>query len=144
MDFDLSKVSVNTPSLFNLSKRSSSDDGKSDAIENRFDSTIVGSVYRDNAEKLHSDLIGIEEGDEIDDKHVQHNPTDTFPSYAIQQPQNTNINTYKDSTTSNTAQDNVGLSAGIFTNTKDNSFFEGNIPLQFQISNSNKFNEKQV
>ena len=82
MDFDLSKVSVNTPSLFNLSKRSSSDNGKSNAIESRFDSTIVGSVYHDNAEKLHSDLIGIEEGDEIDDKHVQHNPTDTFPSYA--------------------------------------------------------------
>ena len=144
MDFDLGKVSVDTPSLFNLSKRSSSDDGKSNAIESRFDSTIVGSVYHDNAEKLHSDLIGIEEGDEIDEKHVQHNPTDTFPSYAREQQPNTHIDSYKDCTSSNAAHDNVGLSGGIYTTTKDNSYFEGNIPLQFQISKSNKFNEKKV
>ena len=60
MDFDLSQVSDNAPTLFNSSSRNSSDGNR--ISDNRFDSTnIVGSVYHDNAEKLHSDLIGIEE-----------------------------------------------------------------------------------
>ena len=91
-------------------------------------------------------MIGIEETDEMDDKHIQRNPNETFPSYAKQQQQqHMHINTYKDSTSSNTENDNICLSEGIYASTtKENSFFEGTNTLHSHISRPNKFNEKQV
>ena len=61
MDFDLNQVSLVTPSSLNITNSS---ENVSNSMNNRFHSTIVGSVFQDDAEKLHSDLIGIEEGNE--------------------------------------------------------------------------------
>ena len=145
MDFDLGQVSVNAPSLFNLSKRSSTGEG-SNPIESRFESAIVGSVYHDNAEKLHSDLIGIEEtpaDDEIDDKHISFNSNKAFSSYTTQS-QQVHINAFKDSTKSYISLDNIGVCEGMYAPTKKTIFFEGFDTLQPQQSKSNKFNGKQV
>ena len=159
MDFDLNQVSVNAPNLFNLSNQNSSDeDRKNNSITTRFDQTIVGSVFHDNAEKLHSDLIGIDEErtqDEGNDKHILYNPNEMFQSYAKHQQQTQQqhiIPTYKDlTTTSNTAAhtNNIGLPAAMYatTTTKENSFFETNNEddtVLSHISKSNQFNEKQV
>ena len=62
MDFDLNQVSLVTPSSLNITNSSS--ENVSNSMNNRFHSTIVGSVFQDDAEKLHSDLIGIEECNE--------------------------------------------------------------------------------
>lgn len=147
MDFDLNQVSVNAPSLFDLSKQSSSGD-------DRKANSIVGSIFEDNAEKLHSDLIGIEEEittDERNDKHILFNPTEPFASpYAKQQQtQQHIIPTYKDFTTSSniaTHTKNIGLPAAMYATTKDNNFFDENNDnmVLSSISNSNQFNEKQV
>ena len=159
MDFDLNQVSVNAPSLFNLpSQNSSDDDRKNNSITTRFDQTIVGSVFHDNAEKLHSDLIGIEEertADEGNDKHILYNPNEMFPSYAKHQQktqQQAIIPTYKDLTTSSNAAaytNNIGLPAAMYatTTTKENSFFETNNEDDMVLSHtsqSNPFHEKQV
>ena len=147
MDFDLNQVSVNAPSLFDLSKQNSSGD-------DRKTNSIVGSVFEDNAEKLHSDLIGIEEEittDERNDKHILFNPTEPFASsYAKQQQtQQHIIPTYKDLTTSSniaTHTKNIGLPAAMYATTKDNNFFDENNDnmVLSNISKSNQLNEKQV
>ena len=156
MDFDLNQVSVNAPSLFNLPKQhSSGDDGKSNSLSTRLDHTIVGSVFHDNAEKLHSDLIGIDEEiamSEGNDKNILYNPSDTLPPlYAKQQVQQHIIPTYKDLKTSSniaTHTNNIGLPAAMQgeTTTKENNFFEENNEdmMLSHISKSNQFNEKQV
>ena len=147
MDFDLNQVSVNAPSLFDLSKQNSSGD-------DRKTNSIVGSIFEDNAEKLHSDLIGIEEEittDERNDKHILFNPTEPFASsYAKQQQtQQHIIPTYKDLTTSSNLvphTKNIGLPEAMYATTKDNNFFDENNDnmVLCNISKSNQLNEKQV
>ena len=143
MDFDLSQVSDNAPTLFNSSSRNSSDGNR--ISDNRFDSTnIVGSVYHDNAEKLHSDLIGIEEEaitDEMDDKNGQHTSDEiTFSSYVKQH--KSLISTTKDPTSLHNNYDIIGLSKDFIA--KENIFFDENDMAQHQKTKMNKFGDKQV
>ena len=156
MDFDLNQVSVNAPSLFNLPKQNSSgDDRKSNSLTTRLDHSVVDSVFHDNAEKLHSDLIGIDEEiamSEGNDQNILYDPSNTLPSlYAKQQVQQHIIPTYKDLKTSSniaTHTNNIGLPAAMQgeTTTKENNFFEENNEdmMLSHISKSNQFNEKQV
>ena len=155
MDFDLNQVSLVTPSSLNLSKRNSNNGNN--ATESRFDSTVVGSVYHDNAQKLHSDLIGIEEIDEMDDKNISHNPNGTSLSYTKQQ--QTHIGTCKDSMNSYKAHNNIIASAGMYDTTKAHICFDDNVSSRKKDINSlqtlsnihqpfnafpNKHNEGQV
>ena len=62
MDFDLNQVSLATPSSLNITNGGT--ENVSNSTNHRFPSPIVESVFHDDAEKLHSDLIGIEECNE--------------------------------------------------------------------------------
>ena len=122
MDFDLNQVSLVTPPSLNLSKRNSANG--INVTDTRFDSSTVGSVYHDDAEKLHSDLIGIEETDEMCDKIISHNSCGTSLSYTKQQ--HAHINTSKESTNSCKAHNNIIPSEGKCDSSKEHNYLERN------------------
>ena len=95
MDFDLNQVSFVTPPSLNITNSSS--DNVSSSINNRFHSPIVESVFRDDAEMLHSDLIGIEECNEARTYNRSYSNETGLPYTRVP---NTLINTYAEPTNS--------------------------------------------